>query len=366
MFLAWVYDWTPEGIRRTASSGPLGWLPVMGASVFLIAASAGLFWLINPSGVARMELTGVAVLPCRYHGDEDFVHRGIGLAELLNDGLAHSAHLFVPSFDSVQRLSELNPETSRLAESLGVSRLIECRVGGEADRVDLTVSIVDAETDHSETVTATAFRSLEIADALDAVEAALLVRLGVPADSTRTFGTQLTSSLEDLDHYLLGRHATRNDIDRNLAEARQHFRAAQQGGWFALARLGEAEVMLSAMEIESPPTPAAARASLNAVRLMLDEIDNRETVPAGLFAARLRLANLDGLSGMVPVADEALRQQWLESAVALRPSFAEPYRLFGEYLRSSGRDGEAAEYLAKAAELAPAPQRADSATGTTW
>jgi TolB-like protein len=355
IFLAWVYDWTPEGIRRTAPSGPLGWLPGVMAFVFLLAGSGGLFWLINPSGIARAERTGVAVLPCRYRGDPDFAHRGKGIAELLTERLANSEQLFVPAFASVDGLSAQHPETAGLAEALGVSWLIECRVGGEAERVNFDASIIDATTDRSELVVTSEFRSLEIGDRLDAIETALLARLGVSAGDV-AIGPQLTSSLEAFDQYLRGRQAARGNPDPDPGEARRYFRAAQQDGWFTLARLGEADAMLHLLEIEPPASLAATQASLQAVGLILDEIENRNVVPAGLFAARLRLANLADRFELDSKPEEALRLQWLETAVTLRPSFAEPYRLFAEYLENSGRAGEAGEYLARAAELAPEPQ----------
>ncbi len=358
MFLAWVYDWTPEGIRRTAPSGPLGWLPGVMAFVFLVAGSGGLFWLINPSGIVRVERTGVAVLPCRYRGEAGFAHRGDGIAELLSEQLAHSRQLFVPAFGSVLALSTINPETASLAKSLGVSWLIECRVNGDAGRISIEASVIDVATDQSDPVVSSEFRSLEIRDTFEAVETALLLRLGVSPGSgiTGRVAAQLSSSLDAFDHYLLGRQAIRGGGDYNEADALRHFRAAQQDGRFTLARLGEADAMLTAMELFPPASSASRTASLRAITLVLDGIENRDVVPAGLFAARLRLANLADHFKSDPTPDEAQRQRWLQSAISLRPSFAEPYRLFAEYLENSGRAEEAGEYRARAAELAPGLQ----------
>jgi TolB-like protein len=358
MFLAWVYDWTPEGIRRTAPSSPLGWLPGIMAVVFLVAGSGGLFWLINPSGIARVERIGVAVLPCRYRGEAEFAHRGDGIAELVSEQLAHSAELFVPAFGAVVELSARNPETASLAEALGVSWLVECRVGGDARHVSVDASLVDAATDQSDPVVSSEFRSLEIRDTFAAIETALLLRLGVSPGGgiAGRITAQLPSSLDAFDHYLLGRQAMREGADQDLADAIRHFRAAQQHGGFALARLGEAKAMLKVMELVPPASSASRIATLQAIGMMLDELSNEEPVPAGVFAARLRLANLADRFGLDSAAEEALRRQWLESAIGLQPSFAEPYGLFAEYLRHIGRDEEASEYAARGAELAPGLQ----------
>jgi TolB-like protein len=358
MFLAWVYDWTPEGIRRTAPSSPLGWLPGIMAVVFLVAGSGGLFWLINPSGIARVERIGVAVLPCRYRGEAEFAHRGDGIAELVSEQLAHSAELFVPAFGAVVELSARNPETASLAEALGVSWLVECRVGGDARHVSVDASLVDAATDQSDPVVSSEFRSLEIRDTFDAIETALLLRLGVSpgGGNAGRVGAQLPSSLDAFDHYLLGRQAFRVGVDQNAADALRHFRAAQRDGRFALARLGEINAMLRVMELVPPASSTSRTASLQAITLMLDEIESQEMVPAGAYAARLRMANLADRFGLESAADEARREEWLQSAIALKPSFAEPYALYAEYLRRNGREDETRKYQARAAELAPGLQ----------
>ena len=95
MFLAWVFDWTKDGIRRTEPGTAVGGMSIVLAIIFLIGATAGLFWLINPSGIVRVEQTGIAVLPCRYRGEPDLAFRGEGLAEIINEHRARSPHFFI-------------------------------------------------------------------------------------------------------------------------------------------------------------------------------------------------------------------------------------------------------------------------------
>ena len=352
MFLAWVYDWTPDGIRRTASSGPLGWLPALLAAVFLVAGSAGLFWLINPSGVARVERVGVAVLPCRYRGDPDYSFRGEGIAEILNSRLAYANDLFVPSFDATLRASATPAETHILAQQLGVSSLIDCRVTEDNGQVRLIVSLVDIESDESRELSATNLKSLELLDALRAVERDVRLGLGLDAAERPEYGL-FASSLDGLDQYVRGLQALRTGTPASLHDARSHFGAAQYAGPFTLARIGEAEAMLALFESEPPPENLR-RAALAAVALILDEIEQSEAVPAELFAMRLRHANLLDRLGVEGSADEAQRSEWFARATSLRPSYAAPYLEYANFLEHAGRLDEARELRSEAQKIAPA------------
>lgn len=362
MFLAWVYDWTPQGIRRTAPSGKLGWLPIVASVVFLTVGSAGLFWLINPSGIVRVEQVGVAVMPCRYRGDPEYAHRGSGIAEIVSEHLAQSNQLFVPAFASVLKMAAAHPETSELAAELRVEWLIECRVAGEEDRINIFASMIDVSTDESREFFSSDIRSLDIGDTLNFFEISVFNNLGLTPPKG-SFGPGFTSSLAALDQYLMGQEAMRDGTAINFEAALAHYRNAQQAAPFRLARLREADVMIRMFEVTSAAGPAAA---LKAYSLLLDEIELYDPVPAGLYASRLRLANIADRHETGPDVSEAQRLEWLERARALQPSFAEPYWLFAEYLSANGRDDEAAEYLARAKELAPGLQSPASATGTTW
>lgn len=355
MFLAWVYDWTPEGIRRTVSPGRMGWLPAAFATLFLVAGSAGLFWLINPSGVIRAERIGVAVLPCRYRGDQQQGYRGDGVAQVLNARLAYSHNLFVPSFESTLALAATHPDTQALARRLGVAFLVDCRVTDEGDGMRLATSLVDIDSDESRELSSTSLKSIEILDALRAAERDVLRALGLPLEERSEYGS-FTPSLEAFDAYLAGLQAMRGGTVAALEEAGKRFREAQQPGPFTLARLCEAEVIMARLEIDPPPE-ALRPAALRAVELVLVEMERDDNAPAGLYAARLRLANLADRLGSVPAVDEGQRREWFERATALRPSFAPPYLSYAEYLERIGRDAEAVELRKQAQRLMPKTTR---------
>ncbi len=68
MFLAWIFDITPDGIQRVSVSSRRGKVGITVSSVLLVAGTAGLFLLIKPTIQGRESLTdivpnSIAVLP---------------------------------------------------------------------------------------------------------------------------------------------------------------------------------------------------------------------------------------------------------------------------------------------------------------
>jgi len=351
MFLAWAFDWTKAGIRRAEPWTAKGWLSIALAVVFLVAGSAGLFWLINPSGVARIEQVGVAVLPCRYRGDEALAFRAEGAARIVHEDLAASPALFVPDFDAVIESAGWNLPTRDLASRLGVAWLVECRLVQGEQALTLEATLTQAATDESAAVDSREVPTLELLDAVSAVSAALRVRLGLPAIGEA--GVAVTARYPPiaraLDAYFQGEQAAREGGGEALREARAHFREAQAAPGFHLARAREADMVLASFEAEPPDTPEAARAALGAVALMLKELERTAPDLPETYVASLRLAGLQDRFGEGPGAE--VRQAWFERAVALKPNSAEAWRLYADYLSGTEGPEAAGPYAEKARQL---------------
>lgn len=354
MFLSWVFDWTREGIRRTEPWTAAGGASIALAAVFLVGATAGLFWLINPSGVARVEQTAIAVLPCRYRGDPEFEFRGAGFAGILNEQLARSPQLFVPEFAAVERLSGANLPTSELGDWLGVTWLVECRIVQEGDRLRIDATLIEVASDESEPLASSDEAASATIGALEGIGRVILGRFGLdPAQASgREPGDRYPPSLRALDAYLRGEAAYRQGTADAMRDARQHYQAAQIVPDFDLARIREADAMMAVIELESPVNRSAASAVLRAVRLMLEELARATPAPAELYVARLRFANLADRLEFGEPAPPGERRAWFDRALALKPSDAEPYRLFAVYLRSAGEPEAAGEFDARADALA--------------
>ena len=356
VFLAWVFDWTPQGIRREEPWTAMGWASIISAALFLVAGSAVLFWLINPSGIARVEQVGVAVLPCRFQGDETYRFRAPGVAAVIHQDLAHQAQLRVPAFSSVLDLSARNLRTAELGALAGVSWLVECRLSQDEKLWRIDASVVDVTEDHSELVVSLDVEPENLVPALESIALALHARLGLP--QTEINRNRLTNRYpghtRSFDAYLQGEQAMFAGMPADYRLAREQFRAAQQVPGFELAQVREADAFLMLLAVEPPSSDRELEASLRAIRLMLDAAGAKNPDLAELQVARMRFEILSARLGLGEPPDEIRQRAWFERAVQQKPSYAEPYRLLAEVLFNAGTEDEAQDLLEQAQTLDPA------------
>jgi TolB-like protein len=353
MFLAWVFDWTKDGIRRTEPGTAVGGMSIVLAIIFLVGATAGLFWLINPSGIVRVEQTGIAVLPCRYRGEPAMAFRGEGFAEIINEHLARSPHFFVPEFASVAKLSAAHLPTAELAALLDVSWLVECRVVEEGARVRIDATLIDAVTDESESLVSPDEDQSAALRALESIGQAVFHRFDLTpsAEPPGLLSDRYPAILRALDAYMRGEQSYRVGTPDALREARQHFQAAQIVPGFTLARTREADTMMAVAELELPVSPAAVAAVLRAIDLILGELGTDADVPAEFYVSRLRFTNLADRFKFGERASAEQRREFFDRALTLKPNDAEPYRLYAEYLSSIGKADNAAEFASRAEQF---------------
>ncbi|MDT8340839.1 MAG: tetratricopeptide repeat protein [Longimicrobiales bacterium] len=160
--LAWAFEVTPEGVRRTAAlsalsrSAPGTWVGWRTVALAVVLVGGG-YWAGagsgerdsgegGPGGAAR-DRTAVAVLP--------FAARGVGA----EDGFAEGMHddvltqlsridgLRVTSRTSVQQYRETTKTVRVIARELAVGVVLEGGVQRTADRVRVNMQLIDGATD---------------------------------------------------------------------------------------------------------------------------------------------------------------------------------------------------------------------------
>lgn len=356
MWLAWVFDWTPAGIRRDAPWTARNWVSATGAVLFLVAGSAGLFWLINPAGVVRVEQVGFAVLPCRYRGEPAYRFRAEGAAGVIHETLAQRAELRMPDWTSVRDLAARNLPTGELGRLAGADWLVECRLSQNEEHWRIDVSLVDAGSDNSELVVSRDFDITEFVDALDAVARSLVAPLGLPPAGAdrRGVAQRYSPRVSSFDAYLQGEQSMSGGTAEDFGRAREHFRAAQQGPGFPLARVREADAFVLQLQAEAGPPRARVEATIRAAGLMLEAVEGKDPNLPELYAARMRLELVSVAQGAAEAPDQARQRGWYERALELRPSYAEPHKLLAQVMAQLGDEDEAAELLERARELRPA------------
>ena len=152
MFLAWSFDITSGGIRRTEVASRRGKASIAASMVLLIAGTAGLFLLIRPSmesarGPERdidILPNSIAVLPFESTSldpNDDWLIQG--LSDELRDQLARISGLRIAARSSsmAARAQELDARAS--SSMLGVANLVEGNLRRQGNRLQVSVQLIE-------------------------------------------------------------------------------------------------------------------------------------------------------------------------------------------------------------------------------
>jgi TolB-like protein/DNA-binding winged helix-turn-helix (wHTH) protein/Tfp pilus assembly protein PilF len=162
MFLAWRFDIGPGGIKRTEAASTEGRVTIMAASLLLVGATAGLFYLIYPRvidqaqivqsenflrGRIAVEPNTIAVLPFTNAGDSaDDLYMSEGLGDELRDQLGRIDGLKVAARSSSVMFRDQTIDAQSIAERLSVRKLIEGTLRRQGNRLRITVQMIDGQT----------------------------------------------------------------------------------------------------------------------------------------------------------------------------------------------------------------------------
>lgn len=268
LIIAWAFELTPEGIRRTEDADAAGqrsrggiW---MGLVVIAAALSLGLFLLgrytagnaqsQNPASrgsgapgsdaVTAVSEKSVAVLPMlNESGDPKDEYFSDGLSEELIAALAQISGLKVIGRSSSFRFKDRKEEPRTIGEKLGVSTLLEGTVRKQGDRVRIVAELINAA-DGIELWTRTFDRELkDIFAVQEEIAKAVADSLKVTLLGSRESPSQIsTNNVEAHNAYLQGHfHFLRRNVD-DYRKAISYFdRAIEFDPNYALAYAERAE-----------------------------------------------------------------------------------------------------------------------------
>ncbi len=153
LVLAWAYDLTPEGVKRTAAAEQEGepehrvrsprraapaTTAVLLAAVLVVAVSV--WWVMRP---APSDIRALAVLPlANLMGDPEQAYFVDGLHDVLIGELAGISDLTVISRTSVMRYRDTDHSMAEIAAELNVDALVEGSVFRAGDTVRITVQLI--------------------------------------------------------------------------------------------------------------------------------------------------------------------------------------------------------------------------------
>jgi TolB-like protein/lipoprotein NlpI len=160
LVIAWAFEMTPEGMKRTENVLPNEAIPqwsvrkfaAMIVSIALLAAALLVFQILRSKSISpappiasTASEKSIAVLPfLNESGDASDEYFSDGLSEELIAALAQIADLKVIGRSSSFRFKGKNEESKIIGEKLGVSTLLEGTVRKQADHVRIVAELINA------------------------------------------------------------------------------------------------------------------------------------------------------------------------------------------------------------------------------
>lgn len=260
LVLAWAFDVTPDGVRRTTAAGteaevgepsPGRLAPVVVTLIALVALTAAVVVAVRASrapgntppsaSVAVPHAAALAVFPFSVRGDAEVRELGEGMASLLGTKLDGAGDL--RTIDSRVLLSALErehgmspaPEEARaIAIRFGAGHYVRGDILQAGDRLQLSARVYPVDGGLEPPTASVEGEADELFALVDALAAQLLAGMaGGPAARVRRIAAVTTSSLPALRAFLAGERLARG---AQFASAVQEFeRAVAEDSTFALA-----------------------------------------------------------------------------------------------------------------------------------
>jgi TolB-like protein/Tfp pilus assembly protein PilF len=364
VFISWAFEATPEGMKRTEDVPPdevlPSWSPRKFAALIitiaLLAASLLVFELLRsrskpasppPTSALDLPAKSVAVLPFEnLSRDPDNAYFTEGIQDEILARLAKIADLKVISRTSTQRYKSSPDDLPQIAKRLGVSSILEGSVQKSADRVRVTVQLINAASD-THLWAETYDRNLTDVFAAESDIAKMIadtLRAKLSGSEQQAIAVRPTENAEAHQLYLRGRYFWNKRTGADLKKAIGYFnQAIDKDPNYALAYAGlaDAYVLLSAYAEASPKESLLQAKAAAAKALELDGTlgEAHATLANALVAYDLNFA-------------EANRE--FRRAIELDPNYATAHQWYAETgLVPHGQFEQAIAEVRRALQLDP-------------
>jgi adenylate cyclase len=354
--LAWAFEITPEGIKRTEDvdlSGQQGPKKHVWIYVVIIGAlvSVGLFFLgrytaVNGSSAVRTELPAksIAVLPFEnLSDDKNTAYFSDGITEEILNALAQIPNLKVAARRSAFQFKGSDLDLHKIGQVLGVAHILEGSLQKAGDQVRINVQLVDVQNGlqaWSEKYDRKLDNVFAVEDEIAKAIASKL-RVQLTGGAGQPLVVDSTNNLQAHELYLRGLTllAARGP---GLLEARDSFQKAvnlDAGYAQAWGALAVTELLLPAYGLDSFEASLPRGESAAQRALSLDPNTASAHVAVGLantFRCRW------------PEADQAFRR-----ALVLAPGDAEAVNQYAQFLSAVGQLEPSMREIERAQQLDP-------------
>jgi TolB-like protein/thioredoxin-like negative regulator of GroEL len=148
LYLAWLFDVGPDGIKRTEPGSFRGLLSVIVSLGFLVVSTVGFTWLVIPkerdSVIDTENLTKLAVLPFdNLSGDVEIALLADGIPLTLINQLQRVAGLRVIDQRSSFAFKGLDLSSADIARALDVTYIVAGHILATGDQLSITTTLID-------------------------------------------------------------------------------------------------------------------------------------------------------------------------------------------------------------------------------
>jgi TolB-like protein/Tfp pilus assembly protein PilF len=364
LVLAWRYDFTASGIRRTSpADGDENIDLTLRSSDYLILAAlavvtvtAGLGLITEIREVAPQQIdsatstaiaqNSIAVLPLdNLSGDPEQEYFVAGMHEAVTADLARISGIKVISRTSTEQYRDTDKSLTEIGSELGVANLIEGSVYRDADRVRITVQLIDAQTDEHIWAESYERELTNVLRLMSSVARAIAeqIKVKLTPDEDTLLKSRAQVDPEAYQLYLKGKFHWYKFTDADLKLALEYFeRAIDKDPDYALAYVGFADAIATPAHIGLMPTtqvfPAAKRSVQRALEL------DPELAEAHDLRARIDFA----YDWDWDAAERGFRR-----AISLKPGHPDAHIVYSQFLAITRRPDESLAEVNTGLELDP-------------
>jgi adenylate cyclase len=355
LVIAWAFELTPEGLKRTESADELPKRSARGRAwiyVVVVAAviSVSLFFLgryTSSKQSAELPAKSIAVLPFENQNrDRDTDYLSDGIPESIINSLSQLPNLKVMSRNSVFHYKGKDTDAQAVAKELKVQTVLTGRMTQRGDGLLISVELINAQ-DNSQIWGQQYNRKLADVFAVQeeiAKEISDRLRLKLTGAERQQLAKRPTENLKAFQYYMQGRGYINRRTREDLLTAISYYdKALEEDRNYALAYAGLSEAYQS-LGVRGYIAPIEGQRRMEeAARKALVLDDNLAEAHAALGLAYVAFAP----------ANFSLGDRELQRAIELSPSLALAPEYLGISLVRQGRLDEGLEELLKARELDP-------------
>jgi TolB-like protein/Tfp pilus assembly protein PilF len=367
MILAWAFELTPEGLKRTEVADELprkseqkrAWIYVV---IIAGAVAAGLFFFgryTSSKRGAQMSEKSIAVLPFENRSeDKANAYFAEGVQDEILTRLSKIADLKVTSHTSTQHYKSVPENLAEIAKQLGVAHILEGSVQKSGDAVRVNVQLIKAA-NNSHVWAETFDRKLTDIFSVESDVAKAIadqLRAHITRQEEQVIAAKPTKNIEAYDAYLRGRYFWNKRTSDGIKHAIEHFQQSiERDPDFALGHAGLADsyIALTFYNFAAPheTMPKAKESAIKALAL-----DN--TLAEAHASLAHILMNYDW--------NWSAAEKEFKRSIELKPDYATAHEWYAiHYLTATGRLEEAVQEMKKALELEPASLVMNTFMGAT-